>query len=613
MENRKVVLIGSSHYHGLNLARAFGEKGIRPYGIVVGEHSNRFLEASKYWEQIWNVESEEKALHLLKKRFSSESGRVLVLPWSDGAAAALDNDYDSLRDRFLIPSIREKQGELFYWMDKDRQMELAEKLELPVSPALTIKVPLEAADRQTLQETLSLPYIVKPVASFEGKKADIRKIGSISELEEYLYVLEQKGYSRILVQEYLNIHRELDFMGMCSRSGSCYTVLEKIRNWPTEGGSTSFGKVIDPKENRAFFEDIIRKLVEFGYCGPFDIDIFEVDGRLYFNEINWRSSANVFAAVGSGNNYPYEWYCSADQEDQNKREIRTYQGPDLYFMNEITDSRHVLHREIPAVQWLRDMKRCSGYAFRNRKDPRPLFVRLGGPVTTMTAKLRRKQKQSGMPDITQEIRPSAGAGEIRVIPKPESVSYDEIADVLHDAHRANTKAGMHFTAAEQSGDEIREHLGDDGQFYVIMDEAGLCAVGAVRYRTWNKWFCRGELCGDILFVGVRERCKGQGLSKLLFRELEQEAFTRCSIATMNTARQNERMLKSRRHDGWRYVDYFSHDGTDFYSIMLAKWRDGCPWTESKCRLKYLMRKAIVIAEKKKNGSYRTIVKILRRK
>lgn len=201
---------------------------------------------------------------------------------------------------------------------------------------------------------------------------------------------------------------------------------------------------------------------------------------------------------------------------------------------------------------------------------------------------------------------------LNVIKKPDYISIDDIADVLHDAHKVNSANGMHFSAAVNTGAELMEHVGEDGQFYVIMDGEKPCAVGAVKYRKWNKWFCKGELCGDIMLVGVKEQYKGMGLSRKLFQTIEEDAFKRCSILTMNTAERNTIMLNSRTRDNWIYVDSFSHEGTDFYSVMLAKWKDHCPYSKIYCNMMYQCRKALVRIMRKENGEYRYLIRMTKK-
>ena len=378
MERNKIILIGSSHYHGLNMARCFGEKGIKPYCIIVGKHSTNFVEASKYWERVFSVDTDKEAIKLLIDKFGNEQLKPVVIPWSDGATFELDRNYKILKENFYLSSINGLPGEIGKWMNKDKQMEFAKRFGLLMSPTKILSIPLVCDEIISAKQILTIPLFLKPVTSREGTKNDMRKINSWEELEQYSLELESKGFRRILVQDYMNIDMEYDFMGFCSEESSSYTVAEKIRSWPAKGGAASFARVIDIKEKKVFFDDVIVKLKDFGYAGPFDMDIFLVGNKIYFNEINWRSSANVYAALKSGNNYPYSWYLAVTK--QNGSLQKNCATTDFYFMNEIWDIKHVLSSNITLWSWFIDFKKTKVFAFWNSKDIQPFFVQIVGTI-----------------------------------------------------------------------------------------------------------------------------------------------------------------------------------------------------------------------------------------
>ena len=374
----KVVLIGESHYHGLGLARSYGIKGIKPYGIVVGSNTPGSIEASRYWKKVYHVADNDMALDLAIRLFGSEAEKPVLLPWSDGALFAVDRRMEELSRYFILSSIRGTAGEIGRQMNKKRQAELAQRFGLTVSPTEEIALPLQEADIERINETMTYPLFLKPVDSREGSKKDMRKISSSEEFLAYSRELQQKGYFRVLVQEYLDIDVEFDLMGFCNGHHYSYTVARKKRTWPISGGAACYGQVISPGEYKAQYENIIRQLASLGYAGPFDLDLFKVGDRLYFNEINWRSSANVFAAVKSGNNYPYEWYRSVTEDSYAPSEDN---GPkEIYFMNEFRDYHHVLAKKISVREWMRDVKRTDSFAFSDRSDRRPFQVQIRNTI-----------------------------------------------------------------------------------------------------------------------------------------------------------------------------------------------------------------------------------------
>ena len=120
------------------------------------------------------------------------------------------------------------------------------------------------------------------------------------------------------------------------------------------------------------------------------MDLFLVGDKLYFNEINWRSSANVYAAVESGNNYPFAWYLSATKNQQ--LSFEAYHGNDIYFMNEFWDFHHVLAHRLSLRDWLRDIRKTNTFAFGNKRDRGPFRIRLKN--TLKNRFLRRDSEES---------------------------------------------------------------------------------------------------------------------------------------------------------------------------------------------------------------------------
>ncbi len=385
MRTNKVVLIGESHYHGLNLLRSFGEAGIKPFGILIGDDPDRFMEASSCWTAVYHAEDNVSAVELLLNEFAGETEKPVVIPWSDGALAALDERLDQLKDHFILSSINGTEGEIGRWMDKKKQAVLGKELGLLVCPTDIVTVPPTEDELQNIAERHSFPVFLKPVDSREGTKKDMRKLNSIEEISDYCVELEQKGFKRILVQDYLNITVELDCMGCCCSEGrSSFTIAEKCRIWPPDGGAACFGRIVPDKSREAVFDSVVKKLSDFGYSGPFDIDFFQVGDKLYFNEINWRSSANVYAAVMVGNNYPYRWYLAAT--GQPVEIYNGYTGKERFFMNEFWDFHHVLRGRITLMQWLHDKARTDAFAFWNKKDNKPFWARLWGMLAKRLAR-----------------------------------------------------------------------------------------------------------------------------------------------------------------------------------------------------------------------------------
>lgn len=360
----RIILIGGDHYNGLSLVRIFGRQGIRPCGIIIGKEADRgFLRTSRYWKKVYTTRSNDEIMDILRRNFCGSKKKPVLLPYSDAAAAVLDQNYEELQKSFILPGLGGRQGEIYRMMDKGRQVQFAKECGFPMAQSYELALPAEE-----LPEDLLYPCIVKPIVSCEGSKKDIRKLGDAASLKSYLQELSARGYSRILVQEYLQIDAEYDIEGFLHGDSTTYFVSEKVRTWPEVGGPTCYAFSVRNEALNAEMDKILHRLRELNFSGLFDIEIFRVGGRFVFNEFNWRNSAVCFAAAASGVLYPYYWYCAVTGTPYEIHEPDQY---GVYSMNERLDLHYVLRGKISPAAWYAQYKACGAYAYRDREDPKP--------------------------------------------------------------------------------------------------------------------------------------------------------------------------------------------------------------------------------------------------
>lgn len=360
----KVILLGGNHHNGLGLARIFGINGIKPYGIIIGKDSKRkFICKSKYWEKTWAVANETEAINILLKNFCDEKLKPVLIPWSDGASSAIDQNLNRLIKYFFVPSLNGKEGAVDSLMDKFNQIEFAHKYGLPMAKSWIVDL-----HQNNLPNDLVYPCFLKPVASYEGKKSDIKKCDTISETAEYCEELRKKGYKRILVQEFLDFEKEIEFVGCCGKT-KAYLISENIREWPVVGGTNSFFGIYNTHEVAKVCDTIWEALHSEGYNGLFDIELLLVDGKIYLNEINWRNTGNSFFSLGTGVYYALIWYFDVIGM---KHTLKCFCQDEAQFaMDEAVDLRHVVYCGLPLKQWLKDKKKTQSFALWFKGDLKP--------------------------------------------------------------------------------------------------------------------------------------------------------------------------------------------------------------------------------------------------
>lgn len=366
----KVILIGGNHHNGLGLARSFGVNGIKPYGVIVGEGAEHgFVRKSKYWAKTWVIKSDDEIVEFLLNAFQNEKEKPVVIPYSDGAAEEIDLNLDRLKEHFLLPSIGGQQGKIAELMDKQKQVEFAQAYGIPMAKSCVV----DLSDIR-LPKDMIYPCIVKPVVSAEGEKSDIRKCDTETQTVAYLQELRKKGYHRFLVQEYLNYDTEYLMVGSISGQNQCWVNSKKIRVWPVVGGSSSCLQVTNQKNVSDFFESVRYAFQQITYDGFYDVDVLQVNGKLYLNEVNWRNSGTIYSVLGSKVYYPVNWYYWKTQNQSPENFIQSCLDETVYTIDESLDLRHVACGNITLKQWLRDKKKSKAFALWYTPDMRPAIA-----------------------------------------------------------------------------------------------------------------------------------------------------------------------------------------------------------------------------------------------
>lgn len=366
----KVILIGGNHHNILGLVRSFGVKGIQPYGIIVGKDAEKsFARKSKYWTKTWTVEKDEELVDFLIAHFSRDEKKPVIICASDLSAEVIDLHYDMLKEYFLLPSIAETQGKIAELMDKQKQVELAPKYGIPMAKSCVVDL-----EDIHLSDDIIYPCIVKPLVSAEGKKSDIHKCDTKEQVLLYLKGLKKLGYSRLLIQEFLEFESEYVMVGALSQTNCCWFNSKKIRMWPAAGGSSSYLQITDEKDIQDFYDKIRNVLMQIGYDGIFDVEALRVGEKIYLNEINWRNSGTIYSVFGTKIYYPVEWYSWKTGCSILGKPNMSCDDTEIYTMDESLDLRHVACGNISLRQWMKDKRCAKSFAIWNSMDFKPAII-----------------------------------------------------------------------------------------------------------------------------------------------------------------------------------------------------------------------------------------------
>ena len=308
MSGINVVVIGRNYTSRLGMIRALGMAG---YGVIViktnGMPNSKDVDAySKYVNKyLYAREPDRKALAKVLLSLQSDRNKTILIPVDDYAASTIDEYTDQLKDFFLFPNIEMKQGAVNQLMDKNYQKELARKAGLNVAESWITNV---EDGKISIPEGIAYPVFPKPQISYRGSKNCMRRCDDKHQLETLLnnYAVSQRNCP-ILLEEYHEITNEYALLGFSDGNDVFFpAVIHMLESGSgSHHGVTLLGKVLSPEIFIQFLNQLKVFVRELHFTGLLDIDFYESEGILYFNEMNLRFGASGYAITHSGINLPH--------------------------------------------------------------------------------------------------------------------------------------------------------------------------------------------------------------------------------------------------------------------------------------------------------------------
>ncbi len=145
-----------------------------------------------------------------------------------------------------------------------------------------------------------------------------------------------------------------------------YILTKHVREWPRVGGSVCCHEYILDEKYHKQASDILKKIQEYGYVGNFDIEIINVKGKLYLNEINFRNSGDIYACFT--NKIFYSYYSYLDFIGEGNFPIKTDYTNRYYAMCEDRDYMWVKENYISFIEWFSYLKNTRDFAYFKRND-----------------------------------------------------------------------------------------------------------------------------------------------------------------------------------------------------------------------------------------------------
>lgn len=169
--------------------------------------------------------------------------------------------------------------------------------------------------------------------------------------------------------------------------------------------------------------------------------------------------------------------------------------------------------------------------------------------------------------------------EIKIIEKPDWISWDDIHELLLEAHKKNFEKGIVTRYALMPGEEIKKKLGEEGMCWVALCGNKLVGTDAVRFYKGNSWWNKDKKVAHGCFTGILKDYQGIGIMdefNQLFREYIRKMGA--DMSEGDTAEGNRAMRKIMEKGGSKPVSFIAPQ-SNHYSVRYVKWLNGCPFSD----------------------------------
>lgn len=314
-EQPRVLISGRNYASNLCLARSFGEAGYEVEILRVFQRRQKLHKImqqltpdaySKYIKAYYVCVTSRKSRNLVKrlKRLADPEQKILLIPSDDLVASIVDEYYDELKDLYLMPNVQERAGAVNELMSKQVQSELARAAGLPVINSCVIT---SDAGQFEIPETVKYPCFIKPNISKNSSKSKMRRCDNRDELYEALTGMAEKKDFEMIVEDFVDIHKEYAILGLSTKDGVVAPGFfgAVVGGHDARRGVAMVGEILSVDSQKKLIDEVVKFVGTLGYEGLFDVDLIETtEGEFYFVELNLRYGASGYAITKGGANLP---------------------------------------------------------------------------------------------------------------------------------------------------------------------------------------------------------------------------------------------------------------------------------------------------------------------
>ena len=371
----KALVIGSDHHNTLGVIRGLGERGVRPDVLLISGWECSFVGRSKYIDNLLTINSSLDIYDSLNNYWKKNEGKAVVFCCGDSIEAQIDKNYNRLKDYYHLPGT-EIQGRVTELMSKRRMSDLACEVGLRIPRTWYY----DAQNTGDLPQ-INNPCIVKPLASIEGSKEDIRIVNSPVQLQDYL---KTSRLEQAQIQEFIDKDFEYQLIGCSTKKEVIIPGVSKILR-PCKGSNTSFLHYTQLEEGFCDIDKCVDFVRRTGYYGLFSLEFLrDKNGKDYFMEINFRNDGNAICTTAAGVSLPYVWYLDCIGQDYSVETNKPVKS--IYVMPDMAELKLLLSGQINLFQYIGDLRKTGRFMEYDKNDPKPFWRMLKKEIQTLFKK-----------------------------------------------------------------------------------------------------------------------------------------------------------------------------------------------------------------------------------
>ncbi len=200
-------------------------------------------------------------------------------------------------------------------------------------------------------------------------------------------------------------------------------------------------------------------------------------------------------------------------------------------------------------------------------------------------------------------------GEIQIIPKPDYISWEDIRKVIQEANIVHQKNGFVMGSSKISAEQLEKRV-MNGFTVVALDDGKLFGTASVAFTIGEDWFNKGKKTAFWRLSAVLTNYQGQGWGKAMdIKRFDASIEHDAEIFVGSTSVKNKIQRHLFKKEGWKEMRYNAYPGTDYYSVVAAKWANGCPYSNWYLNLRFFLSKIYTIIRYKPGRKDRFVFRL----